>query len=301
MLAEVIRLTCLRGLKLLTQVFTKQGTDPDLVLPTWDTEQVMCNNRIVEIPRYIDDSFFVQKARKIGEPFRVGDLVAAIATKGCQKTIVLIRDSDVRYLRRPRVALDERADVDASTGVAPLKPNTGTKAPGRFARGPVLAFFDIALEGIPLDVIDMQGTGLEPVFQMLGRQRRVELVYIESLGEGYLLFIGGASQGIHRVPVRVVRRRQGCRRFVFNVFSGPVGTVTAGECLGEKMGGAVLRVSVENANVIDDKSIVLQNYGGNDSPLFIGSKPVSSNPAPNNNGLYLSRTISFDRTHRYPV
>jgi hypothetical protein len=59
MLAEVIRLTGLRGLKLLTQAFTQQGADPDLLLPMWDTARVMCHDRIVEVSGYIDDSFFV--------------------------------------------------------------------------------------------------------------------------------------------------------------------------------------------------------------------------------------------------
>jgi hypothetical protein len=61
MLAEVIRLTGLRGLKLLTEAFTQEGAHPDLFWPMWDAERMEYHHRIVEVSRYIDDSFFVQK------------------------------------------------------------------------------------------------------------------------------------------------------------------------------------------------------------------------------------------------
>jgi hypothetical protein len=161
-----------------------------------------------------------------------------------------------------------------------MKPNAGTKATCRFACDGVLAlfavpaFFDVALVGVPLDAIDMKRTGFEPVFQTLGGQRWVELVHIESLGEGYLLVICGTSQGVHRVPVGVVRRREGSARLVVDVFSGPVGAVAASEGFTEQMGWALSVESVKEADIINDESIVLRDDAGDNSPArLIGNEP----------------------------
>src|SRR5579872_4552000 len=77
-----------------------------------------------------------------------------------------------------------------------------------------------------------------------------------------------------------------------DVLSGPAGAVAACEDLREQMRWAVGRVLLENANVINDESVVFKDYGGDDWPVSLDR--IGPNPTCNY-GARLRCAVPLDR------